>query len=125
VDIRRVVGEGPVRAELLKTSLTLFAVTIGVNHAAYRSNITRFELSDCRSDLGDTANDLMSGNAWIDSRHRAPLITDLVQVRVAYTAEKDFNLNVMFTWIASWDRDGSKRRFRTRSSISLRFILIT
>jgi hypothetical protein len=41
------------------------------------------------------------------------------------TTEKDFNLNVVFTWIAPRDGHGSKRRFITRSSISLRFILTT
>jgi hypothetical protein len=67
----------------------------------------------------------MSRNTWIDSGHCAPLATDGVEVRVADTAEKDFNLNVVFPWIASWDRDWGKWRFSTRSSISLRFILTT
>jgi hypothetical protein len=49
----------------------------------------------------------------------------LVEVRVADTAEKDFDLNVVFAQIAPRDRGGRKRRFRTRSSISLRFILTT
>jgi len=108
VHIRRVVGEGHVWTILLKTRLTLGAVTVGVNQAADCSNVTGLELGDCRADLGDTANDLMSRNAWIDSGHRAPLTTDLVEVRVADTAEKDFNLNVVFAGIASWDRDRGK-----------------
>jgi hypothetical protein len=49
----------------------------------------------------------------------------LVEVRVADTAEKDFDLNVVFARIASRDRGGGKPRFRTRSSVSLRFILTT
>jgi hypothetical protein len=64
--------------------------------------------SNCGADLGDTADDLMSWNAWIDSRHRAPLVTDLMEVRVANTTEKDFDLNIMFTRIASGDCDGIK-----------------
>ena len=61
----------------------------------------------------------------IDSRHRAPFATDGVEVRVADTAEKDFDLNIVFARIAPGDHGGSKRRFRTRSSVSLRFILTT
>jgi hypothetical protein len=125
VNIWRVVGEGHVRTELLKTGLALRAVAIGVNQAADCSNVAGLELGDCGADFGDAADDLMSWNAWIDSRHRAPLTTDLVEVRVADTAEKDFNLNVVFARIASWDRDWGKWRFSTHSSISLRFILTT
>ena len=64
------------------------------------ANVAWLEFGDCRADLGDTADDLMSRNAWIDSGHRAPLATDLVEVRVADTAKKDFNLNVVFARIA-------------------------
>ena len=78
VSIWRVIGEGHVRAELLETSLALVAVTVGVNQAADRSNVARLELGDCGADLGDTANDLVSRNAWIDSRHSTPFVTDLV-----------------------------------------------
>jgi hypothetical protein len=108
VHVRRVVGKGHVWAELLETILALGAVTIGVNQAAYCSKVAGLELGDCGTDLGDTANNLMSGNAWIDSGHRAPLVTDLVQVRVADTAEKDFDLNVVFARVTPWDRRGCK-----------------
>lgn len=87
VDIWRVEGKGHVRTELLETGLALRAVAIGVNYATYRCNIAGFELGDCRADLNDTANDLMSGNTGINSRHRAPLATDGVEVRVTDTTE--------------------------------------
>jgi hypothetical protein len=125
VHIRRVIGGGHMRAELLETGLALMAVTVGVNQAADSSKVAGLELGDCGADLGDTADDLVSGNAWIDSGHPAPLVTDLVEVRVADTAEKDFDLNVVFARIAPRDRGGGKRRFRTPSSVSLRFILTT
>ena len=96
----------------------------GVNHAAVCSNVAWLEFGDCRADLGDTADDLMSRNAWIDSGHRAPLATDL-EVRVADTSKKDFNLNVVFARIAPEDHGGGKRRFCTIRSISLGFILTT
>jgi hypothetical protein len=125
VHVRRVIGEGHVRAELLETVLALVAVTVGVNQAANCSKVTGLELGDCGADLGDTADDLMSGNARIDSWYPAPLVTDLVEVRVADTTEKDFDLNVVFARIASRDGSGGKRRFLTRSRVSLRFILTT
>ena len=125
VHVWRVVGEGHMRAELLETSLALVAVAVGVNQAADCSNVAGLELGDCGADLGDTADDLMSRNAWIDSGHRTPLVTDLVEVRVADTAEKDFDLNVVFARIAPRDRGGGKWRFRTGSRVCLRFILTT
>jgi hypothetical protein len=125
VHVWRVVGEGHMRAELLETGLTLVAVAVGVNQAADCSKVAGLEVGDCGADVSDTADDLVSGNAWIDGRHHTPLVTDLVEVRVTDTTEKDFVLNVVFTWIAPGDRDGRKRRFRSRSSISLRFILTT
>ena len=125
MDVWRVVGEGHMRTELLETGLTLVAVAVGVNQAADCSKVAGLEVGDCGADAGDTANDLVSRNTWIDSGHHTPFVTDLVEVRVTDTTEKDFDLNVVFTWIAPRDRGGGKRRFRTRSSVSLRFILTT
>ena len=125
VHVWRVVGEGHMRAELLETGLTLVAVAVGVNQAADCSKVAGLEVGDCGADVGDTANDLVSRNAWIDSGHHTPLVTDLVEVRVTDTTEKDFDLNVVFAWIAPRDHGGRKLRFRTRSSVSLRFILTT
>ena len=88
------------RAELLETGLTLVAVAVGVNQAADCSKVAGLEVGDCGADVGDTADDLVSGNAWIDSGHHTPLVTDLVEVRVTDTTEKDFDLNVVFAWIA-------------------------
>ncbi|MFY9795239.1 MAG: hypothetical protein WAJ93_06070 [Candidatus Nitrosopolaris sp.] len=113
------------RAELLKAGLALRTVTVGVNHAADCSKVAGLERGDCGANLGDTPDDLMSWNAWIDSGHDAPLVTNLVEVRVAYTAEKDFDLNVVVARITTRDRYGIKRRFRIGSSVSLRFILTT
>jgi hypothetical protein len=109
VNVWRVIGGGHVRTELLETSLALLAVAVGINHAANCSYIAGLEFGDCRTDLGDTANDLMTRNAWIDSGHCAPLVTNGVEVRVADTAEKDFDLNIMFTWITPRNRSRGKR----------------
>src|SRR5262249_12366825 len=125
VHVRRVVGQGHVRAVLLKTVLALRAVAVGVNQAAHCSNIAWLKLGDCVADLGHTTDNLVSWNAWIDSGHRAPLVTDLVEVRMADTAKEDLDLNVTVARITPRDRRGCKWRFRTRSRVSLRFILTT
>ena len=101
--IWRVVCEGHVRAELLETGLAFGAVAVGVNQTANCSKVARFEPGDCGANLGDTAYDLMPWNAWIDGGHGAPLTTDLVEVRVADTAKKDFNLNIVFARFAPRD----------------------
>jgi hypothetical protein len=106
--IWRVIGESHVWTELLESILALVAVTVRVNHAANCSNVTWLEPGDCRANLGDAANDLMSRNAWIDSGRRAPFATDSVKVRVANTAEKDFDLNVVVIRLSSRDRHRSK-----------------
>ena len=80
------------RAELLKAGLALVAVTVGVNQTADCGKIAGLELGNSGADFDDTPNDLMSRNAWIDSAHRAPLVTDYMEISVADTAEKDFNL---------------------------------
>jgi len=108
VPIWRVIGEGHVCAELLESILALVAVTVRVDHAANCGNIAWLEPGDCGANLGDAANDLMSRNAWIDSGRRAPFATDSVKVRMTYTAEKDFDLNVIVVWISSRDRHRSK-----------------
>jgi hypothetical protein len=57
----------------------------------------------------DTTNYFMAWNAGIDSRHNAPLIPNLVEVRVADTAEKDFEPNVVFARFPPSDYGWSKR----------------
>jgi hypothetical protein len=123
--IWRVIGESHVWTELLESILALVAVTVRVNHAANCSNVTWLEPGDCRANLGDAANDLMSRNAWIDSGRRAPFATDSVKVRMTYTAEKDFDLNVMILWVAPRNHGGGKRRVYITSCISLGLILTT
>jgi hypothetical protein len=48
-----------------------------------------------------------------------------MEISVADTAEKDFDLNVVITGIAPQDHGGGKRRIRARSSVSPCFILTT
>jgi hypothetical protein len=53
-----VIGEGHVRAELLKASLALGAGAIGIDHAADRGKVAGLELCDCGANLADTTDDL-------------------------------------------------------------------
>jgi hypothetical protein len=127
--VRGVEGEDHIRAELLKAGLALGAGAVGVNHAAYRSKVTRLELGDCGADLGDAADDLVAGDDGIDGGHKAgKLVTDMMEIGVADTAEQDFDLHVVFGWIAPRNRGGGKRRCCTRSGVSFsvvhRFILL-
>jgi len=78
VYIWRVVSQGHVRTELFQTRLAVGTVTIGVDQAAYCSEVTGLEHGDCGANFGDTTDDLMSRNARIDSGHCTPLITDLM-----------------------------------------------
>jgi hypothetical protein len=45
--VRGIVSIDHIRAELLKTGLTIVAIFVRVNHAAYRSKIAGLELGDC------------------------------------------------------------------------------
>jgi hypothetical protein len=117
--VRGVEGEDHVRAELLKAGLALGAGAVGVDHAPYRSKVTGLELGDGGADLGDAADDLVAGDDGIDSGHKAgKLVTDMVEIGVADSAEQDVDLNIVFGGIAPLDRVGGKPRCRTRSGVS-------
>src|SRR5262249_45229390 len=117
--VREVVSEGYVAAELLKASLALGTGPVGIDHAAHRGEVAGLVLGHCRAYLRDTADDLMARDAGVDRGHdAAPLVTDLVEIGVADTAEEDFDLNVVFGGIAPRDRGGGKRRCRTSSGVS-------
>lgn len=109
VPVGRVISKDPILAELLQASLAFRAGAVRVNHAADRSEVSGLELCNCRADLGDATNDLMPGNAGIDSGHRAPLIADLVEVGVTDAAKENFNLNVVIAWFSAWYYSGCKR----------------
>lgn len=72
VHVWGVVGEDHVRAELLKASLALWAGAVGVYHATDSGEVTGLEFGDCRTDLRDTADDLMAWDTWINCGHDVP-----------------------------------------------------
>lgn len=114
--VRGIEGEGHVRAELLKAGLALGAGAVRVDHATDPNMITWFEASDIRPDAYHATDNFMARHYRVNTV--APLVTDMVEIGVADTAEQDFDLNVVFGWIAPRDRGGSKRRCRTGSGVS-------
>ena len=103
--VGEVVGESEIRAELLEAGLALGAGAVGIDHAADRGEVAGLELGDRRADLGDAADDFVAGNAGVDGgHHAAPLVADLMEIGVADAAEQNFDLHVVFGWIAPRDR---------------------
>ena len=116
-------GEGHVRAELLEAGLALGAGAVRVDHAADRGEVAGLELGDGRADLGDAADDLMARDDRVDGGHdAAPLVADLVEIGVADAAEEDFDLHVVFGWIAPRDRGGGQRRCRAGGGVGFRVV---
>src|SRR5205823_422504 len=89
------------------------------HHAADRREVARFELGDRGADFGDTAYDLVSGNARIDRwQETAPLVTHLVKIGMTDAAEEDLDLYIVCSGSASRNRGGKKRRCWTGGGIS-------
>src|SRR6266480_2527026 len=123
VFVRRVEGENHVRTELLKASLAVRAGAVRIDHAADRSEIARLVLGNCRTDLGHTADDLVAGYDRIVSGHElAPLVADRMEIGVADATEHNFDLHVVFSWIATRNFGGRQRRCRTGSGVSFRVV---
>jgi hypothetical protein len=121
--VGEIVCKREIPAELFEASLALGTGAIGVNHATDSSEVAGLELGYCGADPGNTAHDLMAGDARVNSGHDiAPLITDLMKVGVTDTAEENFDLYVVFCWIASRDRTRRKGRRRTGGRVSLGFV---
>lgn len=65
-------------------------------------------------------DDFVAGNNGVVSGHKlAPLVPDRMQIGVADAAKEDFDLYVVFGWIAPRDGRRGKRRRRTASRICL------
>src|SRR6202035_4179675 len=95
--VGEVICQRHVRAELLKARLALGTGSVGIDHAAYGGQVSGFETGHRRADPGHTADDLMAGDTRVYRRHDVvPLITDLVEIRVADSAEQDLDLYVVF-----------------------------
>ena len=103
--VRHIEGEGQVGAEILKSGPALRTRAVGIHQAANRGKVTGLEFGNGGTDLGDTADDLMSRNNGVDRRHEfAPLVSNRVEVGVADATEKDFDLHVVLGRSAPCDR---------------------
>src|SRR5438067_1721171 len=121
--VRRVKGEDHVRAELLETSLALCAGAVRIDHAADRGEIPGLVLGDCRPDLDNAADDLVTGDNRIIRGHElAPLVPDRMEIGVADAAEENFDLHVTVSRIATVDFSGGQPRCRARSGVSFRVV---
>ena len=121
--VRGIEGENLVRAQLLQAIPAIGAGVVRIDQAADARKVARLELCDCGADLGDPADYLVAGDNRVDSGHDvAPLVTHRVEVRVADAAEKNFDLHVAFSGIASRDCAGGQRRCGTGRGVSDSFI---
>jgi hypothetical protein len=77
-----------------------------VHHAPYPDEISNRESSHFRTNPGNSADDLMTRHAWIDSI--LPFILDLVDVRMAYTAKHDCDIDVVAGRLPPFNRHCSK-----------------
>jgi hypothetical protein len=92
---------------------------VRVNQAANRGEVAGLEFGNSGANLGHAADNLMARNNRVHSGHEfAPLITHRVKIRVANTAEQDFDLYVVFGWFAPRDRGKGKRRCSAGSGVS-------
>src|SRR5688572_14842555 len=82
-----------------------------IDHATDGHEIPRLELCNRRTDFGYTTHDLMTGNARILRRHGiAPFISDLVQIRMTYTAKKNLYSNVVISGFPTLNGGSAERR---------------
>ncbi len=107
VFVRQVVGKDHIGAELLKPRFALRTGAVRIHHASDRGEVTGLELGDRRASLGDAADDLVARDARVDGRHHAaPLVANLMEIGVTDTAEKNFDLDIVFGGIAPHDLGG-------------------
>jgi hypothetical protein len=121
--VGKLVSKGRIRAELLEARQVLRAGAIGVHHAADGSTVAGLELGHRRADLGYAADDFVPRNTWIDGGHEfAPLVADRLEIGVTNAAIQNFDLYVVFGWVAPRDCVGDQRRRRTGSGVSFRVV---
>ena len=75
--VRRIESERHVWAELLEVTFAIWAGAVGVDHATNRDEIAWLVLGNGRTNLGYTANDLVTRNDRIVRRHElAPFVAN-------------------------------------------------
>jgi hypothetical protein len=100
-----------VLAVLFKSLIAGQAVLATINHESDSRDVADFEFGDVIADSGDRADDLVTWNARPE--RIAPLVASLMDIRMADTAVKDVDLDVMLADNRSYDFERRKWRFGT------------
>jgi hypothetical protein len=77
--------------------VSYFAITaasVRIDKTADSGKVANLELGDLRANTRDSAEDLMARHHGV-ARVSSPVVFHVVQIRVANTAKKDIDLNVM------------------------------
>jgi len=100
--------DGEMLAELLVARQAACAGAARIHHTTNRRHIAFLEFFDFASGLHDSADDLVARYARINSI--VPFVTNLVQIRMANPAIKNFDLHVVRTDIAALNRERRQGR---------------
>src|SRR5262252_8319090 len=112
--VGKVIGESDIGTELLLSSLAVGTRTIRVDHATDRSQIARLEFLDGSADFGDAPHNFVARDTGIYGRHEFfPLVANLVQIGMTDPTKENFNLHVVFGWLAALNLGRSHGRCRT------------
>ncbi len=99
-----IVSEGrALTTELLEARLTMRACTTRIDHAADPGKIAFLELFDLVADFSDATDDLVAGDAGI-LRAAAPFVADGMDIGMADAAEKNLNLHIERSRVATLER---------------------
>ena len=93
---------------MLLSCLTIGTAAAGINHDADGCVVARFEFSDTLANPRHSADNLMTGHAWVDCV--VPFIATRVQVRMANTAEQYVDFDIHRTRLSPLNGERGKRR---------------
>src|SRR5207247_2419555 len=109
--------------ELLIASSAVLAHAAGVDHAAHADNVAFFELLYSAAGFCNPANNFVARHAGIHCRQSVlPFIAHLMQVRMADAAVLDIDLHVVWTQLASRNRERCQPGCGTLRCIGLRLV---
>ena len=107
VFVGRVVSEnGAVLAELFEVFFAIHAGAARIDEAADPGEVAFFEVFHLRSDLDDTAHDLMPRDAGIGGA--LPLVAHCMHIRVANTAKENLDPDIPLAGIAAVEAKGGE-----------------
>jgi len=96
--------------------MALVAMLAGVDHATNRDSVADSEAGYLGADIGYSADDLVPWYNGIDTA--APVVTGLVEVRVAHATVKDFDGDVVVAQGTSFEGKGLESRASMLGGVS-------